>query len=199
MKTLPVLCSSVCMFGIKNNILYGFVFAWYFRFFYTLQHTVSWLFHISIFTWFLLSTYTSTQHSLNSESSMVPLCVELIWYTNQLNVSVQQSAKTQPYSFDLTFFFVATFFFVFCFASSQRLDSVLSVTWKLCWDDCHWAGLRTRSTFFFFFFSVAGEGSRDEMKWAGCLCRALHFSYMYNKTPIPDASFLKWNIVKVKF
>lgn len=46
------------------------------------------------------------------------------------------------------FFFVATFF---CFFFQLfRLDFVIAVTWKLCWDDCHWAGLRTRGTFFLF-------------------------------------------------
>lgn len=68
--------------------------------FYIFQLTVSWLFHAAIFTRFLLSTHgtTSTQHSLNSNNSMV-LCVKLIWPTNRwfLNVSDQQSDDTQPY------------------------------------------------------------------------------------------------------
>lgn len=106
---------------------------------------------------FFISVFLHGSYSPRTPLLSIALTARARWYLCVLNWFDTQISwmslcnRVQRFSLILLIwlFFVATFWvvFLFCFSSSQRLDSVLSVTWKLCWDDCHWAGLRTRGTF----------------------------------------------------
>lgn len=84
MKTLPELQLCSRRFLIVSTGFLGFKLACVCLFFYVFQHTFSWLFHTSIFTRFLLSTYGTPQLSIALTATQWYFAV-YNWFDRQIN------------------------------------------------------------------------------------------------------------------
>lgn len=73
-------------FTLFKTFFFFFFFS-SFLFFYIFQHTVSWLFHISIFTRFLLSTYGTPQLSIALTARTQWYFAVWNWFDRQINCS----------------------------------------------------------------------------------------------------------------
>lgn len=107
---------STVSLGLKLS----FSFLLFFFFFFTCSNILSWLFHISIFTRFLLSTYGTPQLS-------IALTARTQWYF-AVRSWMSLCSRVMRLSLILSF------------------DSFAACR-NQCRDDCRWAGLRTRGAF----------------------------------------------------